>query len=288
MNDLKVNSLTALLDDPDDSVFEAVLEEFLKEDTSIVEHLEHIQDINLDELVQKRLELIIQKIQLNDTKEKIRNWGNQEKLDLFDGVFLISRHRYPGLKREELRDKIGEIRNDIWVEFRNSLTSLEKITIFNHIFFKHYKFRTNKEDLDPPQHYYINRVLETHLGNPVSIAILYTLVAQSLHLPVYYVDFSKNPMLGYFDNNQGKHGHGEDSGPSVLFYIDPLNKGAIIGPKEIGYIKNSEENKDLQKIKTPCPDRMVIKRLVEKLATSYLKTGHSDKAVFLKEIADML
>lgn len=89
----KLDSLIILLDDPDDSVFHIVQDELLKEDISVVDHLEHIWETSLDELVQKRIESIIQKIQLNDTKVKIRKWSDQKSIDLFEGCFLISRHQ---------------------------------------------------------------------------------------------------------------------------------------------------------------------------------------------------
>ncbi len=69
----KLDSLIMLLDDPDDSAFHIVQDELLKEDISIVDHLEHIWETSLDELVEKRIETIIQKIQMNDTREKIKH-----------------------------------------------------------------------------------------------------------------------------------------------------------------------------------------------------------------------
>jgi hypothetical protein len=101
MNELKLESLIKLLDDPDDSVFNLVLVEILKEDVSIVDRLEHIWETSFEELVQQRIEFIIQQIQLKDTKEKIKNWASQETLDLFEGIFLISRYQYPNLRRLE-------------------------------------------------------------------------------------------------------------------------------------------------------------------------------------------
>ena len=164
MNELKLESLITLLDDPDDSVFNLVLVEILKEDVSIVDRLEHIWETSFEELVQKRIEFIIQQIQFNDTKEKIKNWANQETLDLFEGIFLISRYQYPELKLKPIQTQLEKIRKDVWLEFRNSLTSLEKITILNHIFYDHYKFKLNRDTPDFPQNCYINRLLDTRKG----------------------------------------------------------------------------------------------------------------------------
>jgi len=221
MNGTKLESLITLLDDPDDSVFNLVLEEIIKEDISIVDRLEHIWETSFEELVQKRIEFIIQQIQLRDTKEKIKNWANQETLDLFEEMFLISRYQYPELKLKSVQNQLEKIRKDIWLEFRNSLNSIERITILNHIFFDQYKFQVDRKNTESPQNCYINRVLDTRKGNPISITIIYTLIARSLNLPVYYIDFDKNPLVGYFDKDINQVVYGEGNNCQILFYVNP-------------------------------------------------------------------
>jgi hypothetical protein len=285
MNELRLDSLIALLDDPDDAVFNLVLEEIIKEDISIVDRLEHIWETSFEKLVQKRIEFIIQQIQLKDTKVKIRNWANLKKLDLFEGIFLISRYQYPELKLKSIQVQLEKIRKDIWLEFRNSLTSLEKITVLNHIFFDHYKFKIDNENTESPHNCYINRVLDTRKGNAISIAILYTLIARSLNLPIHYIDFDDNPLVGYFDKDIAQLINGENSN-HILFYVNPSNKGAIIGPKEIDYIQTPVDRHKLRS--EPCPDRIIIKRLIEKLTSSYQQSGSFEKVNYLKEIAEIL
>ncbi|HZL09677.1 MAG TPA: transglutaminase family protein [Prolixibacteraceae bacterium] len=288
MNDNKLDSLITLLDDPDESVFNLVLEEILKEDISIVDHMEHIWETSMDELLQKRIELVIQQIQLNDTKEKIRSWAGQKTLDLFEGFFLISRHQYPELKMKSIQIQMENIRKDVWIEFRNSLSSLEKITILNHIFFDHYRFMTDRITPESPSNCYINRVLETRKGNPVSIAIIYTLVARSLDLPVHYIDFQKYPLVGYFNKGAAPLVHGEESSNQVLFYINTTNKGAIIGPKEVDYIQYNQEQNDLKKRIEPCSNRIIIKRLIETLISAYDQLDEPGKVNYLTEITTIL
>lgn len=288
MNNTKLDALITLLDDPDQSVFNLVLDELLKEDVSVVEKLEHIWETSLDELVQDRIEEIIQEIQLKDTRDKIKQWAKQETLDLFEGFFLISRHQYPEIKFKAIQAQMEKIRKEVWIEFRNSLTALEKISILNHIFYNHYKFDVDEFNPDNPQNSYINRILETKKANPVSIAILYTLIARLLELPVHYIDFPKNPLVGYFDKEIVELAYGGGIGHSILFFINPSNKGAIIGPKEVDYIRHSGEEGHQLKLTDPCPDRIIIKRLIERLIIAYNDLGLLDKVSYLKEIEAIL
>lgn len=288
MNVNKLDSLITLLDDPDDSVFHVVLEELLKEDIAVVDHLEHIWETSMDDLVQKRIEGIIQKIQLKDTKERIEQWADQKSIDLFEGFFLISRYQFPELKLKSVQMQLDKIRKDVWIEFRNSLTSIEKITILNHIFYDKYKFKVDHFNPDTPNNCYINRILATKTGNAVSVAILYMLVARSLNLPAYYIDFQRNPLIGYFDKEMAQLVHGDNVDHSLLFYINPSNKGAIIGPKEVDYIQHTSNLTDRSILTEPCPDRIIIKRLIEKLVESYTLLGKLEKVNYLNDIAAIL
>lgn len=287
MTNTRLDSLIALIDDPDEAVFQTVLAEIQKEDTSVIEHLEHIWETSLDEMVQSRIELIIQKIQFNDTKEKIRNWASQETIDLFEGFFLISRYHYPELKLKPIVNQLESIRREIWLEYKNSLSSLEKITILNHIFFDHFKFQVDLITPNSPQLNHINRVLETHKCNPISIAIVYILVARSLNLPVSYIDIEKNPLVAFFDRHVTDETHPEHENPP-LFYINPSNKGAVIGPKEIEYILQINSDSDRERLTRACPDRTVIKRLIRQLISSYNLIGAGQKMSYLKEIESLL
>lgn len=288
MNEKNLDLLISLLDDPDDSVFKPVLEELMKADISIVDHLEHIWETSLDELVQKRIEFIIRQIQSNDTHAKISNWVNQEALDLFEGFFLITRNQFPELKLKNIQIQLDAIRKDIWLEFRNSLTSLEKITILNHIFFDHYRFKIDKKNPDLPNLCYINRILESRKGNAVTITILYTLIARSLNLPVHYIDIPDEPWVGYFDETIARLAFGGENKNPVLFYINPSNKGAIIGPREVDYIQPLSDMTNKSKLTEPCNDRIIIKRLLEKLIFAYQQTGAIDKVSALESIAEIL
>jgi len=288
MDEKNLDLLISLLDDPDDSVFKPVLKEFLKADISIVDHLEHIWETSLDELVQKRIEYIIQQIQFNDSNSKIQNWAKQEAIDLFEGFFLITRSQFPELKLKSIQIQLDSIRKDIWLEFRNSLTSLEKITILNHIFFDHFKFKIDRKNPDSPSLCYINRILESRKGNPVSITILYTLIARSLQLPVHYIDIPDEPMVGYFDEAIARLAYGGEHNNAILFYINPSNKGAIIGPREIDYIQPLRDLTNKSALTEPCNDRIIIKRLLEKLIYAYKQTGAVDKVTQLDKIAGIL
>jgi hypothetical protein len=289
MDENKLASLISLLDDPDEAVFKLIQGQILSEGISIVERLEHIWETSLDDLMQRRIELLIQTIQLNDTQEKIKKWANNEILDLFEGVFLISRYQYPGLKIKNIQAQIDKIKKEVWLEYKANFTSLEKITILNHVFFNRYKFKVDRSHNVSPQNCFINRVLDTRKGYSISVAILYMLVGRALQLPLQYYDFEESPLIGYADEKMSTFAVGEEQNKQLaIFYVNTSNKGAIIGPREVEYFLQSGEVLEGKKSLEPCTDRQIIKCLVEKLRDDYRKIGMQEKVDYLIQIAEIL
>ena len=288
MKEEKLKALIALLDDPDQAVFETVEKELLKENINIISQLENIWETSLDELIQTRIENLIQQIQYRETSKKIKSWSKQESVDLFEGFFLISQYQYPELKLKATQNKIRKIRNDVWLEISNKLTSIEKVTVLNHIFYDVNKFAINVDNLESPQNCYLNQILETKKANTISIAILYALIARELGFPVELINFPRNPLLAYIDQETAQKVHGEDYDSSVLFYINPSNKGAIIGRKEIEFFLKKSEQGDDESYYQPCEDKVIIKKLIESLIEAYDSQGSQDKVDDLSFIAGLL
>ena len=288
MDSQKLQALISLLDDPDQAVFEMVEQELLKEDTLQVEQLEHVWETSLDELMQSRIEDLIQQIQFRETSSRIQNWSIQPEVDLFEGFFLISQYQYPDLKQKSIESQLKKISSDVWLEINNRLTSIEKITVLNHILYDVNKFAINHTNMLLPQNCYLNQLLETKKGNAISLAILYTIIARDLGFPVELIDFPNNPLLAYVDAELAKKTHGEDYDSPILFYINPANKGAIIGRKEIEYFMKKNEHVDDKVFQQPCEDRKAIKLLLQNLIEAYEAVGHREKVNDLSSIASML
>lgn len=284
----RLQALISLLDDPDETVYEEVEQQLLCEDGKVINQLEQIWETSLDELIQTRIENLIQQIQFGETRTKIWNWTNQKNIDLFEGFFLITQYQYPDLKLKHIRSRIQKISNSVWLEISNKLTSLEKITVLNHIFYDTNKFSVNLNNLNSPQNCYINQLLETKKGNAISIAILYALVARELKFPVQFINFPKTPLLAYIDPEMAQKAHGHDYKSSILFYINPSNKGAIIGRKEVEFFLNRNDQFGLDDFYEPCEDKTIIKKLLESLIESYDSLGYQDKVEDLGQISNFL
>ena len=92
---------------------------------------------------------------------------------------------------------LDKIKLDAWLELNYDLTSYEQIKILNYILFDVHKFRGNTTDYHHIDNSLIHKVLTEKTGNPVSISIVYAIIAQRLNIPVYGVNLPQHFVLGY-------------------------------------------------------------------------------------------
>ena len=275
----KLDALIGLLDDPDLTVFELVQRELLKETDEIIPFLEQKWESSLDGSCQERIENIIQNLQFKETARLLKDWltTDSDERDLLTGFLIIDRFQYPDLNPLNIRLKLENIRKKIWLELNNSLTLLEKITIINHFLFNLNEFSINFKNIHSPQNCFLNQLLDTKKGNPVSISIFYAIIARMLDLPVQFIDFPKNPLIAIVDAKLARKVHGIGVESDVLFYINPSNKGSITSIKEIEYHLRTNNFQPIRNYTEPKSDIYFIKLLVESLELSYQSVNFMDK-----------
>jgi regulator of sirC expression with transglutaminase-like and TPR domain len=285
----KLNALIGLLDDPDSTVFEMVEKELLKESDEIIPVLEQKWENSLDGNCQERIENIIQHLQFKETYRLMRDWilEEEETRSLLTGFLTIDRLQYPDVNVLSIQAKLENIRKKIWLELNNSLTLLEKTTIVNHFLFNVNEFAINFKNVHSPQNCFLNQILDTKKGNPVSLAVFYTIMARQLDLPAYFIDFPKNPLVAIVDAKLARKVHGPNAESDVLFYINPSNRGAITSIKEIEYHLRTNNFNPLRNYTEPKSDILMIKLLVETLEQSYQSVNFTDKRERIHELLSL-
>lgn len=289
MNNPKLDALIGLLDDPDLTVFEMVEQELLKESDDIIPELEKKWEISLDGNCQERIENIIQHLQFKETSRLLKEWIDTENTTqkLLSGFLIIDRFQYPDVNALSIGVKLENIRKKIWLELNNSLTLLEKTTIINHFLFNILEYSINFKNIHSPQNCFLNQILDTRKGNPVSIAVFYTIIARLLEMPAYFIDFPKNPLIAIVDAKLARKVHGSNSESDVLFYINPSNRGAITSIKEIEYHLRTNNFQPIKNYTEPKSDIQFIRRLVESLELSYQSVNFMDKRERVHQLLEL-
>jgi regulator of sirC expression with transglutaminase-like and TPR domain len=279
--DEKIKALINLLDDPDEQVYSAVSENIISKGADIIPKLENAWESTLDELLQERLENLIHKIQMSSASRALKEWMRSEDKDLLFGAFLIAKWQYPDLDYENLNEVINKIKQDIWLELNNNLTALEKVKILNHIIFEVHKFNKNISNYYAPQNSFINHVLESKKGNPISLSIIYSVIARRLDIPIYGVNLPRNFILAYLDIYRNDQRVEE---ADVLFYINPYNKGTVLNKREIDYFLRQQKIRPQTIFFRPCYNEAIIQRIILNLIKSYEMLGYPEKIEQLQKL----
>jgi hypothetical protein len=278
----EIQAMISLLEDTDREVFNTVSDNLMQQGVGIIPELEKAWEETLDEKLQTRLENIIQEIQFNGIKNDLINWKNAGAEYILDGAIHVARFQFPELQTSKIHEEVERIRQDIWIEIHPKLTALEKVKILNYVMFDVYKFARNHTDFYSPQNSYINQVFETRKGNPISLAIVYLSLAARLDLPIYGVNLPKNFILAYKD--EFRYHDSENETEDILFYINPYNRGALLGRKEIDYFIAQQQIKPHPSFYIPCTNLDIITRLINNLILSFEKLGYTQKISRMKAL----
>jgi regulator of sirC expression with transglutaminase-like and TPR domain len=263
MDDKKLKAHISLLDDNDETVFQNVRDSLVKQGEEIINQLEEAWEFSNNELVQLRLENIINTIQNNVIIKEFTNWVSSGGHDIALGANIICKQKYFECDYSEINEVIDDLKSKVWLELHDNLTAFEKTKVINHVFFNEYKFRGDKAYYTNYKSYYINNVIARKKGSPIMLSIIYLAVAQKLDLPVFGVDLHNNFIIAYIDRLSVKLKLKEQA--KLFFYINPFNKGSVFGKDEIDFYLKQQNVEKNEKFYQVVDNIVVIRRLILEL-----------------------
>jgi regulator of sirC expression with transglutaminase-like and TPR domain len=290
MKDVKsLQALIALIEDPDEQIFAHVRDRLLEYGPDAIQYLEtswEEQDFGL--LFQSRIEALIHEIQFEECKRQLTGWYASTSKDLLKGAIIIAKYQYPGLDEKAIFDFVERMRRDCWLELNPNMTAFESVSVINKIFFGQYGFKGNASNYNSPLNSYINTVIETKKGNPLSLSILYSVVAQQLELPIYGVNLPNHFILAYMDDNGISQFLSNSNEYGVLFYINTFSKGSLFQKDDIDQFLNSIQQTPEPGHFQPCSNSDILRRMLTNLISSFQQVGHAEKVNELIELRTLL
>lgn len=275
MNDRELKALVALLDDEDYEILNHVEEKLISYGNPIIPFLEQEWEKNFNPSVQRRIEDLIHTLQFDSLKERLLKWYSSAAQDLLEGMWIIATYQYPDLALNSIQNDIEQIYYDTWLEFKTDIHPYDQVRILNSVLFSKLKFRANTKNFHSPANSMINRVLETKKGNPISLCVVYMLVAQRLKLPVYGVNLPSLFILTYKQED-------------IQFYINAFSRGLIFAKQDIdNYIKQLKLSPD-DMFYQPCQTIDIIRRVLRNLTVSFEKLDEFEKADEVKQLLEIV
>lgn len=288
-NEQSIVALINLIDDPDEGVFSHVRDCLLTYGEDAIPYLEKSwEEKDFGLIFQTRVENLIHEIQFECVKKDLISWKNSDKKDLLEGSIIISKYQFPGLHEEKIYDEIKRIEKDVWLEINQKQTAFEKVQILNHVIFDLHHFHGDSKHFHSPMNSYISTVIESRKGNPLSLSIIYSIIAQNLNIPIYGVNLPNHFILAYIDEFgvnkflQAENKHG------VLFYINPFSKGTLFDENEIKKFLDGISKPHLKEYFEPCSNTAILRRMLTNLISSFQEVGNSEKVNELIELRSII
>ncbi len=287
-NQNELNALVHLLDDPDQEVNKMVISKLISLGPEIIPSLEEHWEKSPDVMVNKKIEEVIHIIHSDTLKTDLNDWAKNHSDDLLQGAILVAKHLFHDIPVLKIQNQVEKLKKDIWLEMNYNLTPLEQVNVFNHVFYSLNGFRGTENDGINPAYCYINHLLETKKGNPISLGILYLVIANQLQMPVYGVDLPQHFILSYHNHQIQQDQSEQEIRSDIIFYVNPLNKGMIFSREDITHYLHKLEVKPNPSHFSPCSNLQVIRLLINYLIHGYELQNENDKVLELKELLQII
>ncbi|GAB3334229.1 transglutaminase-like domain-containing protein [Marivirga atlantica] len=271
MDEKEFKALVSLLEDEDTEVSRHVEEKIMSLGGSVIPFLEEQWENSFDPVIQRKIEDMIHTLQFDQLKERLAQWKEKGADNLLEGMWLIATYQYPDTELDELNQELEQIYYNIWTELTEDLHPYDIVKIINNALFQKLKFRANTKNFHSPNNSFIKSVLESKKGNPISLSVIYILIAEKLGLPIYGVNLPNLFIITYKTDD-------------LQFYVNAFNRGLIFSKKDIdNYLANLNLTpKEIYY--QPCSNEDIIKRVLRNLIMAYEKLDEHGKAEEIKEL----
>lgn len=276
MNDTEIKALISLLDDEDHEVAEHVEQRIRQLGGQMIPFLENEWEGSFNPLLQKKIEELIHDLQYQSVLERMREWRQGGGMDLLEGLWIIATYQYPDLSLEKLRQDLEQLYYEVWLDLSPDMHPVDQIKTLNNAFFTKLRFGPNSKHFHSPANSMINQVLESRRGNPISLCIIYMMIANRLGLPVYGVNLPTLFVLTFKNNN------------GVQFYINVFNRGLIFSKNDIDHYIGQLNLKPNDMFYQPCTNLDIVRRMLRNLMVSFEKNSDAERVNEVEQILNAI
>jgi len=195
-NELK--ALVSLLDDPDTTVQDMVkirLKELGRHALPYLQEAQHNADTDL----QLRISRVMKDLHFSEIEQHWRSIMRMPNAELEHGAFLLALHRFPDLCIRAYQAKLDAMAERIRAKVE-AATGVGKAFVLSTYVCNDLGFRGNNEFYSDPKNSYLNCVIDSRRGIPVTLCAVFILLGQRLGLPIFGVNMPAHFLAKYKDS----------------------------------------------------------------------------------------
>jgi len=252
----QLQALLQLLEDPDPFVQNHIEQELLKAGSSVIPLLEAQWLQTADPHLQRRIEELLERIQLEIVGQALYAWRKDPEQPLLPALLHIAQLRYPSLETHRYTQAFQRLVHTAWLQTSAQNDLLEKFSSLNQHLFHQERFRPELTRPYQSRYYFLNEVLDTRRGNLFSLHAIYYLIAHELDLAVSLIAIGNRYLVRYYDGN-------------LHFYIDAWQQGAFLLPDQLREILRRVHLSDNLAHYPPLSPPYIVLRVIEHLIQAY-------------------
>ena len=208
-----------LLDDEDLVVRKGVADALRNHGDQGVAFLNKIVDSNPHGL-SKHARYFLRELGEINTVSEFREFIGSMNYEIETGSLLLERTVHAERSVEDYQNLLNEMADRVKELLVDNATPLQFCEALNRVIFHEYEFRGAVEDFYNPQNSFLGVVLERRKGIPLTLSLIYQLVAERCGFHLEPLGFPIRFMLGCYEGAEP-------------FYIDPFTSGTILSRDDI-------------------------------------------------------
>jgi regulator of sirC expression with transglutaminase-like and TPR domain len=264
LDEARQQALRDLLDDSSPPVRRALLAHFASLGPDAMHFLQATAR-SPHRLLARHAAWFLEELKFSDPVAEFRGFIRSLNYELETGALLLSRTVMPGLDAGACCTELDKIAGRCRELISEPASTRQQCRIINRVLFHEWGFHGNVEHYTDPLNSLLDQVLVRRTGIPLSLSIVYLLVAQRLGLALEPVGLPGHFIVGCF----------EDSPP---FFVDPFDKGVFLDPDEIYALLRANQIVPQVTDLAPTPVREVLCRNCRNLVNHYTVTGDAERA----------
>jgi regulator of sirC expression with transglutaminase-like and TPR domain len=261
---LEKDALARLLDDSSPTVRQALLSRF---EQLGAEGSRFLRDVagGSNRITALAAAWYLRELKFYDPAAEFRGFIRSLSYELETGMLLLNRTINPSLDVAGFCTQLDALAARCQKLRPETATLREHCQVLNRVLFQELGLRGDTSLDSDPRHSLLDQVLARRLGLPVTLSIIYLLVARRTGLELEPVSVPGHFFVGCY----------EPEGP---FYIDAFNRGQILSPDDVFARLRSQHHLPQLSDLVPSPVREVLCRCCRELATQFAVAGDRDHA----------
>lgn len=209
-------ALISLLADDDPAVYQTVRQKVISYGPAARDWLRPYTLSN-DPLLRRRSQQIVHHFARQSADNRFLAFCLRQgaELDLEQGAWLLAQTQYPDTNIEAYQALLDSFASEVRERIDSNTDAKETLVALNCYLFDELGFVGNEQNFYEPENSYLNCVMDRRTGNPISLCVVYLLLARRLRLPVAGIGLPGHFVCRF------------QSAASEL-YIDPFNRGKLM------------------------------------------------------------